>query len=164
LVRRYDQILRRWAHGRLPVSARDLVDTDDLVQITLLQALNRLGEFEPRREGAFLAYLRQILLNRVRDEIRVARRRPGRAVLSEEMNAGRPSPLEEAIGREAMAAYESALAHLPDEQREAIVMRIELGFTHNQVAEALDCPSPDAARMLVARGLVRLAELMDEPG
>ena len=164
LVRRYFQILSRWAHGRLPASARDLVDTDDLVQVTLLHALDKVERFEPRREGAFLAYLRRILLNQIRDQIRTARRRPIREALSEQVNAVGPSPLEEAIGNETFAAYEQALARLPEEQQEAIIMRVELGFTHQQVAEALGCPSADAARMLVARGLVRIAEVMHERG
>ena len=74
LFARYLPILKRWAHGRLPGSARNLADTDDLIQTSLLRALNRVGEFEPRHEGAFLAYLRQTLLNALRDEIRRSRR------------------------------------------------------------------------------------------
>lgn len=61
LLARYLPILRRWAHGRLPSYARQLADTDDLVQVSLLRAFNHMGSFEPRREGAFLLYLRRIL-------------------------------------------------------------------------------------------------------
>src|SRR6185436_19368854 len=39
LVKRYLPILRRWAHGRLPGKARDLADTDDLVQVALMRGL-----------------------------------------------------------------------------------------------------------------------------
>ncbi len=162
LVRRYLAPLRRWAHGRLPARARDLLDTDDLVQVTLLKALDHVKGFEPRREGAFLAYLRRMVLNQVLDEIRRARRQPGRQEMPEEIAEVGPSPLEKVLGREALDKYETALAALPEDQREAIVMRIELGFTHQQVAEALGSPSGNAARMLVARGLVRLAEVMHE--
>lgn len=161
LVRRCLPALRRWARGRLPARARDLLDTDDLVQITLLRALDRVKSFEPRRDGAFLAYLTRALMNQIRNEIRSASRRPERANLTDNVVASMPSPLEEAIGNEAVAAYEAALATLPEEQREAIVMRIELAFTHREVAEALGCPSENAARMMVARALVRLAEAMD---
>src|SRR5438045_9463154 len=49
LFARYLPILRRWAHGRLPGYARDLSDTDDLVQVTLLRALNNLDEFQAER-------------------------------------------------------------------------------------------------------------------
>jgi RNA polymerase sigma-70 factor (ECF subfamily) len=56
LLSRYVPALRRWAHGRLPPRARELADTDDLVQVTLIRALDHLGDFEPRRPGAFLAW------------------------------------------------------------------------------------------------------------
>ena len=35
LYGRYRPILRSWAHGRLPRQSRDLMDTDDLVQVSL---------------------------------------------------------------------------------------------------------------------------------
>src|SRR6266550_9252610 len=73
LCARYLPRLRRWAHGRLPTSSRGLLDTDDLAQEVLFQAVSRLDTFEPRHEGAFQGYVRQILLNRVRDEIRRVR-------------------------------------------------------------------------------------------
>src|SRR6185436_3338502 len=37
--------LRRWARGRLPRYARDMVDTQDLVQDTALRTLHRLDTF-----------------------------------------------------------------------------------------------------------------------
>ena len=66
----YLPMLKRWAHGRLPDYARDLAETDDMVQNTLIRALNKLDSFSALREGAFLAYLRKILLNNIRMEIR----------------------------------------------------------------------------------------------
>jgi RNA polymerase sigma-70 factor (ECF subfamily) len=161
LVRRYLATLLRWGHGRPPSHARDLSDTHDLVQITLLKALDHLGSFEPRREGAFLAYLRTILLNEVRGEIRRVGRRPGREPLRDDLAEPRPSQVEQAIGSAAIRAYERALDTLSPEEREGVILRIEMGYTHQQVAEALGRPSADAARMLVARAMVRLTEAMD---
>jgi hypothetical protein len=105
-----------WARGRLPAWARDLADTDELVQETLLQTLRNLDAFEPRGEGALQAYLRRAIRNRVRDELPKKARRPDIGDLSDlTIDAGR-SPLEQAIGREAVASYERALAVLkPDE-------------------------------------------------
>ena len=161
LLSRYLPLLRRWAHGRLPGRARDLADTDDLVQVTLLRALDHLKEFEPRQEGAFLAYLRRILLNQIRDELRRAGRQPRKEPLANDMREDSPSPLERALGRETLLSYEAALARLPEEQHQAVVLRIELGYTHQQVADALGMPSANSARMVVARALVRVAEEMD---
>jgi RNA polymerase sigma-70 factor (ECF subfamily) len=152
----------RWARGRLPSWARDLSDTDDLVQVTLMKALDKVSGFEPQREGAFLAYLRTILMNQIRDHIRSTSRRPEIGELDETVADDDPSPLEETIGREVLDRYESALAQLPDRQREAVLLRIELGFTHQQVADAVGCPSDNAARMMVSRALALVAEKMDE--
>jgi len=160
LARRYVDNLRRWAHGRLPRGARDLSDTDDLVQSTLVQAFNRLRDFEPRREGAFLAYLRKILLNQIRDEIRKARRSPEKAGSSADLPAGGPSPMEDAIGRDLLGRYEQALTKLTEDEREAVILRVELGFRYKTIAEALDLPSANAARMAVVRALVRLGDQM----
>jgi len=161
LVTRCLPALRRWAHGRLPVRARGMVDTDDLVQVSVLRALNQVGRFEPRREGAFLAYLRRILLNAVRDEIRRVARRPGAEEASEDLADCAPPAVELVIGRETMQAYEEALAELSDAQQEAVILRVEFGYTFPEIADATGSPSANAARMTVARALVRLAEAMD---
>ncbi len=158
LMARYVPILHRWARGRLPSYARDLSETADLVQITLLRALRNLERFESRGEGAFLGYLRQILLNAIRDEKRRVSRRPGHDELPERLEAHEPSALERAIGRERMERYEAGLATLEERQRQAVMLRLEFGFTHAQIAEAIDAPSANAARMVVSRGLLRLAE------
>lgn len=153
-------LLRRWASGRLPRWTRDLMDTDDLVQETVVRTMNRIGSFEPRHEGALQAYLRQAVMNRIRDEVRRAARGPGATELPEDTPDRDASPLEQAIGREAVDRYEAALARLRPEEREAIVARVEMDGTYEQVAQALGKPSPDAARMAVSRALLRLAEEM----
>jgi RNA polymerase sigma-70 factor (ECF subfamily) len=152
--------LRRWARGRLPRYARDLLDTEDLVQETV-SSLRHLDSFDARREGALQAYLRQAVVNRIRDEIRRVGRRPNRVELDDDHPHDEASPLEEAIGHELLDRYEAAIATLKPEEREAIVARIELQYSYEQVAEALGKPSSDAARMTVARALLRLAEVMD---
>jgi RNA polymerase sigma-70 factor (ECF subfamily) len=70
LFGRFLRPLQRWAKGRLPAYARDLADTDDLVQDTLIQTFKRIDSVEPRGVGALQAYLRQAVLNRIRDELR----------------------------------------------------------------------------------------------
>ena len=160
LFARHLRPLQRWASGRLPKWARDLSDTDDLVQDTLLQTFKRIEDFEPRRVGALQAYLRQAVVNRLRDELRRKGRRPDSIDLDEtELVAGQ-TPLEEAIGREAVEHYEQALQRLKPEEREAIIGRIEMGYSYDELAEVLGKPTPDAARKAAQRALVRLAEEM----
>lgn len=164
LCARYLPRLKRWAHGRLPHESRDLVDTDDIVQDTLLRTIRNVGAFEPRREGAFQAYVREALANRIRDEARRVRRRPPHNEPASDPAAPGPSPLEEAIGAEALEQYEAALHRLRDEERAAIIARIELGLPYDEVADALSKPSADAARMAVGRALLRLAKEMGHAG
>jgi RNA polymerase sigma factor (sigma-70 family) len=163
LFTRYVAPLRRFAHGRLPSSARDLLDTNDLVQDTLMHTFRRLDHFEAEREGALLAYLRQAIVNRVRDEIRRRARRPAAEALDEDaapVPDKAQSPLDAAIGQEAVNRYEAALQRLRPEEREAIIARVELGMSFDEVAAALGKPSADAARKAVSRAMVRLAEDM----
>jgi RNA polymerase sigma factor (sigma-70 family) len=169
LIARYLPRMRRWATGRLPGHARGMSDTQDLVQDAVSQAFKKIEGFEIRGEGALQAYLRQALLNQVRQEIRKANRRPPPGDVDVHEAAAQiedpgPSPLEEAIGAEALERYERALGRLRPEDREAIVLRIELGLTHQEVAEALGKSSPNAARMAVERALARLLKEMNEAG
>ena len=156
--------LRRWISGRLPRWARDLADTDDLVQDTLLRTFRKIDAFEPRGVGALQAYLRQAVLNRLRDELRRKGRAPEATDLEGLELEDARSPLEEAIGREALDSYERALERLKPEEREAIIARLEMGFTYEELAQALGKPSPDAARKAAQRALVRLAEEMKRNG
>jgi RNA polymerase sigma-70 factor, ECF subfamily len=161
LFTRFLPPLRRWASGRLPRWTRDLMDTDDLVQETVLRSVKRIEAFESRHEGALQAYLRQAVVNRIRDEVRRTKRSPLAAELDENQSDGQASPLDEAIGREAVDRYEAALARLRPEEREAVVARIEMDGSYQDVAQALGKPSADAARMAVSRALLRLAEEMN---
>jgi RNA polymerase sigma-70 factor (ECF subfamily) len=157
LLERYLPRLRRWAHGRLPPAARDRVDTEDLVQDTVVRAVRRLPSFTPRWDGALAAYLRQAIHNRLRDE---ARRVAGQPLADQEVPDRRDpqaSPLELAIGREAVERYEQALLRIPEVDRAAVIGRLELDLSWSELAEALDKPSPDAARMAAGRALLRLA-------
>jgi RNA polymerase sigma-70 factor (ECF subfamily) len=164
LLQRYMPALTRWARGRLPQWARDVSDTQDLVQDTVMQVMKHLNEFRPQRPGALQAYLRQALMNRIRDELRRAARSPVPTELPEALQAGAPSPLEQAIGREKLEHYEAALHALSPADREAIIGRVELGQSYEELASILDKPSADAARMAVHRAMRRLVEKMNRPG
>jgi RNA polymerase sigma-70 factor (ECF subfamily) len=160
LYARYLTPLRHWARGRLPGWARDLRDTEDVVQEAIVQTFRRLDAFDHRGPGALHGYLRQAVINRVRDECRRVNRRPGVVPLDPAAEAFGPSPLEEAVGAEAVARYDAALARLPLADREGIVARVEMGCSYQEIAEMLEKPSADAARVAVSRALVRLAEEM----
>ena len=157
LFARYLPRLRRWASGRLPRWARDATDTQDLVQDTLISVFKQIDGFEPRREGAFQAYLRQAVMNRIKNAIRNRTRRPDGTSIDEALPSNDQSALERAIGLEQLERYEAALAQLRPLDREAIVARVEMGCTYEEMAVMLDLPSADAARKTAQRALVRFA-------
>lgn len=161
LLRRYVPALRRWAHGRLPRWARDLADTEDIVQDTVLKTIQNLGSFEHRHDGALQAYLRQAVMNRIRDECRRVARRPRVAGLDEHLAGDALSPLEAAVGVQALERYEAALQRLRPAERELIVARLEMGFSYSEIAVMLGRPTPDAARLAVTRALVNLARILN---
>ena len=113
--------LRRWASGRLPRWARDLSDTPDLVQETLFQTFRKINGFEHRGEGALQAYLRQAVMNRIRDEIR-------RLV---ERNAQDPLPVDSILN-----------VNVPDVPQASLkgIRTTRLGFRHKSepAMKALD--------------------------
>lgn len=162
LLARHLPRLRQWAAGRLPRTARDGVDTQDLVQETVVRTLKVLRTFECRRAGALQAYLRQALMNSIRDRIRTTGRRPIGEPLIDTEPALDESPLELAIGRENLERFDAALGVLEAEDREAIIGRIELGYDYDELATALDKPSPGAARIAVRRALLKLATKMSD--
>jgi len=159
LFTRYSQRLRRWAHGRLPRSARGVGDTHDLVQDTMLKVYTHLDRFQPRHAGAFLAYVRQTLQNTITDRVRGASRRPTDSI-DESIPTNSPTQHDELVATELLDRYESALARLKPDYREAIVARLELGLPWPEVMDALHKPSIAAAQMAVSRAIMRLAQEM----
>ncbi len=146
-------LLRRWAHGRLPSQARDIADTDDLVQITLMRALNHLDEFQANHSGSFLAYLRQILLNEVRAELRKRRRQGGKVDIdSLALVDESASVAEQLVGRDRWRSYERALARLDRKEQALIVLRLEFGLGYAEIALETG-GTPNAVRMRLARAL-----------
>jgi len=157
LCARYLPRLRRWAHGRLPDWAREHLDTEDIVQDTLMQSVRQLNAFTPHHERGFCAYVSQALRNRLRDAMRRAATRPSAQVISQDVPAREPSPLEQALGGQMLHRYESALQRLSERDRELIVARVELGLEYAEIAGLLNVPSIPSARVAVSRALVRLA-------
>ena len=162
LFKQFLPIISEWAHGRLPQYARDLSETADIVQKSLLSALQNIDDFEAIREGAFLAYLRQIVLNNIRMEIRRVTRKNkhGHAHNDIEVADSEVSIMQQVIGDEAMQRYEKGLMSLKDKAREAVMLRVEFGYSFAEIAMAVEMNSANAARMLVSRSLHQMTRFM----
>lgn len=102
-------------------------------------------------------------MNRLRNELERFHSRPRSEEVTEDLVSRELSPLEQAVGTQVFARYEAALDQLGDFEREAVIARLELGCTFQEIAFLLEKPSADAARMIVSRALAKLAELMSQP-
>ena len=164
LMGRYLARLQRWASGRVPPAARRLIDTDDVVQDALLNTFRRLDDFEPRHDGALMAYLREAVANRIRSELRRKNPAIDDGVDLDTLASPLHSPLEAMVGRDAFARYEAALAQLDDDDRAAVIGRFELSLSYDALARTMSRPSAEAARKAVERAVRRLVGLMQPHG
>lgn len=156
LMKNLSPLLARWAKGRLPHYARSLNDTADLVQETLLIGLKKINGFESQYVGSFLVYLRVILANRIKKVI--SQQKPQSEL--PESRALEHSLLHDRLNVDTMMVYEQALDKISQDEKEAVIMRVEFGFNFQEIADLLGKPSANAARMYVSRCLLKLAEQM----
>jgi RNA polymerase sigma factor (sigma-70 family) len=99
------------------------------------------------------------VVNRIRDRIRGSRRRGVAVEPLEELPDTEPSPLERAILHERLNEFLEALQRLRPADRQAIVWRVELGYSIDEIARRLG-KSKAAAGMTVSRALTRLGSEM----
>ena len=157
---RYLPRLKRWARGRLPCPGRNAADTDDLIQDAFVRSVAHLRTLKLRRSQSLFAYLKMIILNQVRDYVRNSARW-NMSELHDSDHAGvQASPLEQVLGQETLARYQTALSSLSEDDQDVILAVVELGCDDREIVELFEKPSLDAARMARGRALVRLARAM----
>ena len=131
---------------------------DDLVQETLLRALANIDSFEP---GTNLpAWLFTILRNLFRSEYRKRRREvedsDGRFAETLKTHPEQNSHIE-------FQEFQQALAKLPPDQREALILIGASGFSYEETAEICGC-AVGTVKSRVNRARVKLAELLSIEG
>jgi RNA polymerase sigma-70 factor (ECF subfamily) len=146
--------LRRFARNL----TRNPHDADDVVQIAVERALTRLDQW---RSGARLdSWMFKIVRNAWIDELR-SRARRGKVFLAAEAgeNIGTDSMAREAE----LLSVQSAMARLPEDQREAVSLVLVEGLPYREAAEVLDVPIGTLTSRL-ARGRVALQALLGAEG
>jgi RNA polymerase sigma-70 factor (ECF subfamily) len=124
--------LRRFAIGL----AGSAADGDDLCQMTIERALARRGQWQ---EGTRLdSWMYRIMRNLWIDEMRANKRRQ-QTFMEEEagVDVGAPADQE---ARTELGFVDRALAKLPDEQREAVLLVMVEGYSYKEAAEIVWCP------------------------
>jgi RNA polymerase sigma-70 factor (ECF subfamily) len=176
LLERYRDYLLLIANAETPSDIRAKVGASDLVQQSIAEAWQSLDQFNGNTEGELRAWLRNILLNNVRDTTRgfcfTAKRETAREIpLSPNdssdawggaIASADPSPSKLAAANEELALVREALGRLPNHYAQVIRLRnLEyLGF--EEIAARMDL-GRDQARKLWERAVRRLArELKQE--
>jgi RNA polymerase sigma-70 factor, ECF subfamily len=128
---------------------------DDLVQDTILRALQKQDRFEP--DTKLQAWLFTILRNLFYSDYR---RRKREVEDVDGLYAAKLSTLPEQPGCAEFETLRSALARLSDEQREAVLLVGAQGYSYEQVAEICGAPL-GTIKSRVNRARKRLAELLE---
>lgn len=145
--------LRRFSAGL----TRDSADADDLCQMTIERALRSRGQWQ---EGSRLdSWIYRIMRNIWIDEARARTRRNQTFVDPDQgLAIGAGGGQEENVQ---LSDIDRALAKLPDEQREAVLLVMVEGYSYREAAEIVDCPVGTLNSRLV-RGRDALLTLLGE--
>jgi RNA polymerase sigma-70 factor (ECF subfamily) len=167
LVNRHMDALRRYADRRLPLRLRARVSVSDVLQEAQIVALERCSDFEDRGPDAFRNWFLGVVERQVRQAVRThdgtakrsVRREAPRAQTgsTREFRGREPSPSQAAIAAETAELAETALARLPPDYREILRLTRRENLGIDEAARRMG-RSPDAAKKLLSRALLRMAE------
>lgn len=168
LLRRFHSWLEILARMQLESHLRAKVEPSDIVQQTMLDAVQGLPQFRGSTEPELIAWLRQILARALAQEIRRYHGAQKRDVsleisLDAEMAQSSqrlgamlaesgPSPSQQFARRELDVQLADALGRLPDDYRQVLILRHLEGLSHDQIATRMD-RTAGAVRMLWTRAL-----------
>ncbi len=124
---------------------------DDVLQEVFLAVWSKAKFFDPDR-GAGLAWLTTVARYRAINRMRLVRRESRN--LPDDPTAG-ISTVTSPIDQTMSWTVRNCLARLPDKQREAVLLTIHLGLTHEELAQRLDLPL-GTAKSRVRRALLTL--------
>ncbi|MEW6074616.1 MAG: sigma-70 family RNA polymerase sigma factor [Planctomycetota bacterium] len=176
LFARYYDRVRRIVRIRLGAGLRRMLDAEDILQETFVEAVRSFDAFEVREEARLIDWLGRIAENRIRAaarQARAAKRDRAREVTLERLRSSVASgalvpepaasitlPGDRAAAAEERERLEECIAALKEEYREVILRRDYEGGSWATVASLMGSPGPNAARMLHARALIELAALV----
>lgn len=167
LCRVYSERVRRIIRFRLNQNLRSKLDSVDVVQDVLIQAVGGLQSFTYRKEGDFLRWLSRIAENKLRDifdEFHADKRDIRKEIPFKEQrrNAigaigpmGITTPSVIMFKKEALDRLEKALDELKPEYKEVVVLKRIEGLSYAEIAEKLG-KSTEAVGMLLSRAITAL--------
>ncbi len=154
LYRRYVDLVYSYAFYQLG----DHHDAEDATERTFLAALRSIGSFTDRG-ASFRAWLLRIARNTIANShrSRFRRRTTTLDALPEHPPAPDADPAALTVRADEMRRVRQALAELPDDRRQVVILRFTDGLSAREIAAVLD-RSEGAVRVLLHRALRDLAE------
>lgn len=174
-LERHRPYLAVLAHAHLGAGHQRRIAASDIVQETLAEAFERRQQFRGN-EAALTAWLRKMLIHNVADAFRamyrekrdVRREKPLEAAIEDSccraeswLLAEQTSPSQDAARGEQLLAMSRAMAGLPDDQRQAVMLRYLSDWSLKELAAHLE-RSEAAVAGLLHRGLKRLRQVLRE--
>jgi RNA polymerase sigma-70 factor (ECF subfamily) len=176
LYDRHRAALLAMVEVRMDRRLRARVDPSDVVQEAHLEAVRRLSDFAKRRPMPFALWVRKLayerLLNLRRDHMAAARRSVLRELplpehssllLAGQLPVAGPGPGEQLDRAERASRVRQALARLPEDDREVLLLRYFDNLSNQQIAQLL-CVSPGAVSKRHGRAILRLHAALTRPG
>lgn len=149
----------RYCRARMGAGERHLFSADDVAQEVLMAVMTALPRYEDQGRP-FMAFVYGIAAHKVADAMRSASRikaDPTETLPeSMDMSAG---PEQHALDSDASRRMRALLDHLPEKQREILVLRLVVGMSAEETADAMGS-SPGAIRVAQHRALAKLKSLM----
>jgi len=177
LLENYRHYLRLLARLEIGRNLQAKLDASDLVQDTLLEAHRNFSGFQGASETQFVCWLRQIMAASLANLLRRYLGTQGRDVRLERQLAVQldqssrlmdrglidpgSSPSQQASRREQAVLLADALARLPEDYREVIILRHLQGLSFAEVSSRMG-RSLDSVEKLWMRGLARLRQVMGD--
>jgi len=168
LLDEHRDYLRAIAGQQLTPKLAGRLDGSDIVQQTCLSVHKQICEFTGNEPAEFVAWLRQIHERNIRNAIRYQAQTQKRSVGREQAFDGQDlqgqqiTPSQIVIGNEEASRLRAAMAHLPDDEREAVRLRYFENQTMPQISEHLNL-TLDAVVWLMKRSMQHLKQhLKDE--
>ena len=139
-------------------------DAEDLTEQTFLQAYRHFERAQRESRGRPLRpWLIRIAHNLAANLYRDRSRRPASSI-DDSQPLSAPHTTEQLVeGRDELSRILDGVRRLPDDRREALIMRFALGMDNREIARALD-RSDGAAKVLIHRAIKQLQEMLDEKG
>ena len=175
-MERYRKYLMVLAHIEVDPQLQRNLDASGVVQETFLEAHQNWPQFQGKTQAELSAWLRQILAHNLADAVRALRREKrdiGRerslatslanssTKLAGWLAADQSSPSQGMQREERAVVVATALAQLPDSQRDALVLQHWHGWSLNEIAQHMG-RTPAAVAGLLKRGLKELRALLRE--